>query len=263
MARLPVPGSDDGQWGGVLNDFLSVEHNGDGTLKSGGSLAAKANDTAVVHLAGVETVTGAKNFTGNLQHNGNAVVDTTDLRLTNQSGYYPAQAYGFFAMTAPPTSGSKGSFGDGCLFLSRVYVPAGNAIARVAIYVTDAATLSGGGANGFAVYDDTGAQLATTPSDNTLWTATGWRSGIFATPIAAQNSARCVYVGVIKNGYTGNAFTLYDNFEGNQYILGAVGTGPFRHNIFQPGVSSFPASFDPTSYGGANTFKPIMGFASS
>lgn len=33
MARLPTPGSDVGQWGTVLNDFLGVEHNSDGTLK--------------------------------------------------------------------------------------------------------------------------------------------------------------------------------------------------------------------------------------
>ena len=33
MTRLPVPGRDDGLWGDVLNDFLSVEHNADGTLK--------------------------------------------------------------------------------------------------------------------------------------------------------------------------------------------------------------------------------------
>lgn len=33
MTRLPVPGKDGGLWGDLLNDFLSVEHNGDGTLK--------------------------------------------------------------------------------------------------------------------------------------------------------------------------------------------------------------------------------------
>jgi hypothetical protein len=31
--RLPIPGSDDGTWGNVLNGYLGVEHNGDGTLK--------------------------------------------------------------------------------------------------------------------------------------------------------------------------------------------------------------------------------------
>ncbi len=62
MARLPNPGSDNGTWGSILNDFLSVEHNPDGTLKSTGSLAAKANDTAVVHNTGNESVGGVKTF---------------------------------------------------------------------------------------------------------------------------------------------------------------------------------------------------------
>ena len=32
-SRLPTPGSDEGQWGAILNDFLQVEHNTDGSLK--------------------------------------------------------------------------------------------------------------------------------------------------------------------------------------------------------------------------------------
>lgn len=35
MARLPNPGSDDGVWGTLLNDYLTVAHNADGTLKDG------------------------------------------------------------------------------------------------------------------------------------------------------------------------------------------------------------------------------------
>lgn len=35
MARLPVPGGDDGTWGTVLNDYLDVAHDTDGTLKAG------------------------------------------------------------------------------------------------------------------------------------------------------------------------------------------------------------------------------------
>lgn len=30
MARLPIPGSDDGTWGDILNEYLSIEHNADG-----------------------------------------------------------------------------------------------------------------------------------------------------------------------------------------------------------------------------------------
>ena len=42
MARLPEPGADSGVWGDVLNDFLSVEHNSDGSLKLGGTLGSYA-----------------------------------------------------------------------------------------------------------------------------------------------------------------------------------------------------------------------------
>src|SRR5664280_777790 len=75
MTRLPTPGQDDGTWGNILNDFLTVEHNPDGTLKASGSLASKAdaatvttalatkaNDSAVVHNTGSETVAGTKTF---------------------------------------------------------------------------------------------------------------------------------------------------------------------------------------------------------
>lgn len=41
MSRLPTPGADNGAWGGILNDFLAVEHNLDGTLKTSGSLSSK------------------------------------------------------------------------------------------------------------------------------------------------------------------------------------------------------------------------------
>ena len=33
MARLPTPGGDNGNWGSILNDFLSTVHDTDGSLK--------------------------------------------------------------------------------------------------------------------------------------------------------------------------------------------------------------------------------------
>ena len=47
MARLPTPGSDNGVWGDILNDFLSVEHNADGTLKATGTIAGKIDKSTV------------------------------------------------------------------------------------------------------------------------------------------------------------------------------------------------------------------------
>lgn len=35
MARKPIPGGDPGAWGNVLNSFLDVAHNDDGSLRNG------------------------------------------------------------------------------------------------------------------------------------------------------------------------------------------------------------------------------------
>src|SRR5580765_6902526 len=51
MARLPTPGGDDGNWGDILNAFLNVGHNSDGTLKN------------VVDKTSSQTIGGTKTFT--------------------------------------------------------------------------------------------------------------------------------------------------------------------------------------------------------
>lgn len=61
-ARLPIPGEDKGTWGDILNTFLSVELNTDGTLKTDGSLATKADANTVVSLNSAQTITGVKQF---------------------------------------------------------------------------------------------------------------------------------------------------------------------------------------------------------
>lgn len=48
MSRLPIPGSDAGNWGDVLNDFLSQEHNADGTLKRKNDIDRAQTDIAAL-----------------------------------------------------------------------------------------------------------------------------------------------------------------------------------------------------------------------
>ncbi len=90
MSRLPAPGADYDIWGDVLNDYMLVEHNPDGThrvvvnpdattttkgkVQLAGDLAgtaaaptvpglaAKSDDSAVVHNTGAETIAGIKTF---------------------------------------------------------------------------------------------------------------------------------------------------------------------------------------------------------
>lgn len=47
MARLPVPGKDDGIWGDILNEYLSQTHNEDGSLKEGIITAAAIVDGTI------------------------------------------------------------------------------------------------------------------------------------------------------------------------------------------------------------------------
>ncbi|HET6747430.1 MAG TPA: hypothetical protein VFH06_04975 [Candidatus Saccharimonadales bacterium] len=47
MARLPTPGSDDGTWGTVLNDFLAVAHDSGGGLKAGAVSSSTIQDNSV------------------------------------------------------------------------------------------------------------------------------------------------------------------------------------------------------------------------
>lgn len=51
MARLPTPGSDAGTWGDILNEYLLVSHNSDGSLKPSAapvrSVAGKTGDVTV------------------------------------------------------------------------------------------------------------------------------------------------------------------------------------------------------------------------
>ena len=55
MSRLPVPGGDDGDWGSILNDFLSQSIDPDGTLKPS-SVAAASPVTSVANKTGAVTL---------------------------------------------------------------------------------------------------------------------------------------------------------------------------------------------------------------
>ena len=68
MARLPEPGGDSGQWGEVLNDYLTVVHATDGSLKS---------DTVTTGTIQNNSITAAKLATTSAPSNGQALTYTT------------------------------------------------------------------------------------------------------------------------------------------------------------------------------------------
>jgi len=69
MSRLPVPGNDYDIWGDLLNDFLDVSHNPDGTLRS----------SSITHAGGVTTINGKPASNGSITLNASDVGAPTHL----------------------------------------------------------------------------------------------------------------------------------------------------------------------------------------
>lgn len=58
MSRLPIPGSDSNAWGAILNDFLTVEHYTDGSLKKAPDIAQAKADAATAQSGMQQMQTG-------------------------------------------------------------------------------------------------------------------------------------------------------------------------------------------------------------
>ncbi len=82
MPRLPIPGQDGGTWGDILNEFLQVAHNNDGTLRNIGleniyniDASGVQDGDGLIYDAPSSTWVAA-NFINNLD-------DLTDVEITN------------------------------------------------------------------------------------------------------------------------------------------------------------------------------------
>ena len=111
MARLPNPGSDDGVWGDVLNAFLAVEHNADGTLKnvarlSGGAIPANQLPAAT------NTTQGAIVLTNDLSGTASAPTVPGLVQKVDLSAYTNTGDILVAADTNQPTALTVGSDGQ-------------------------------------------------------------------------------------------------------------------------------------------------------
>lgn len=82
MARLPNPGGDDGDWGNILNDFLQVSLNSDGTLKTSAVDASGGQGPAGTPGSKIYTGAGAPST---LHNNGDVYINTSNDDYYQQS----------------------------------------------------------------------------------------------------------------------------------------------------------------------------------
>src|SRR6266550_4907279 len=80
MSRLPTLGGDDGVWGTILNDYLSVEHNADGTHRVVANVDATTTSKGSIQLAGDLSGTADAPTVPALANK----VDSSDARLSDQ-----------------------------------------------------------------------------------------------------------------------------------------------------------------------------------
>jgi hypothetical protein len=254
MARLPTPGQDSGTWGTVLNEYLTTSLTPDGILKADVVATSQLQDTSITsQKLAPNAVTATKIADGSITTNKLAPGMASNL-TTN--GAYPLSAYGFFSASTPLES-CAGTSTFGSLFFARVFVPANHPINVIGTVVSGAGTVGAGGNNCFALYDDTGAMVATTPANNAQWSTAGWSIGTLTTPIPAQQADRFVYISAFVIGYSAVPSVVY-NVVGNQALL-YTGNGMPTHRraFYANGVPTLPASINPTTYGSESNYLPL------
>lgn len=89
--RLPTPGGDQGNWGDMLNAFLRVEHNDNGTLKQS------------TDIAGAEQTAHKGQANGYAPLNSNSVIDDTYLPFKGRGDYLGLQAYSTVIPASSPS----------------------------------------------------------------------------------------------------------------------------------------------------------------
>ena len=83
MTRLPQPGSDDGTWGTILNDFLTQSHNSDGSIKDAVVTEAKLHPDVQAKLNA--TPTAADIGLGNVDNTSDAAKNSASATITNKT----------------------------------------------------------------------------------------------------------------------------------------------------------------------------------
>lgn len=178
-------------------------------------------------------------------------------------GTYPPQGYGFFAFPGDIGLFDNGTItGSGQITIERLYIPANQELSVLGVLLAANGTYdgSGGANNGMGVYTDAGVLIEAVKPGATVWTtgAGTWKIFTLASPVAGEGSGRFVYVALLVDAYTSGNPNIYYRNVAEVLWRGGNGVSSHRRTFYETGVSDFPASFNPATYGNSGSgYMPL------
>lgn len=243
-----------------------------GTTGNGNAITAISKNSSVpaVSIRGSGALLDCVNSAGlsvaTIAQDGSITVQGQQLGQSVDSSIYPISEYGFASLSVD--IGACQTNSDLSSWRVRMYVPANTPLVAAGVFCNTAGTPGVGGLNGYSVYsDDAQTQLASSPTDNNLYATGGWRFKDFSSPVAAQSDPYFVQLLIAINGYVAAPSTLYSicgGSGGNTYSVysGGYNKPNHRRSVFAT-ISSFPASFDPTSHGTITEYMLLAALATA
>jgi|GEM_PF-1568706 len=232
MARLPQPGGDSGQWGQILNEFLSQAHNSDGSLKNDGVVASKyVKPVGGIPKSDLSTAVQASLDNADAAASGTAPDATASTKgVLRLSGDLSGTALTPLIAAGAVTGGGGGSIATGTITDANIHATANIAKSKLApLALTDSDIASGAGIAQSKVSGLTTSLSGKANASHThpISEVTGLQSELDSKAATSHTHAQADITG-LASALSGKANTTHthdtDDISGlDQYVSDAIG----------------------------------------
>jgi hypothetical protein len=247
MSRLPSVGGDDNSWGTVLNDYLSVSLDTDGTLKTASLPTSSSSTAGIVQLATTTEATTGTNTTKAVTPAGLKTVGDTKANLSHthagtditsgtvSASYLPSSTSSAVGVVQLATVSEVTTGTNTTKAVTPAGVDAALVIGSGPVSLTDAATVATDASlsNYFRVTitADRALGVPTNPTDGqrVVWEITASGAGRYITPTVGSTGAfkfgaDFTVIPIIASGTTTFIGAVYRSSTTRWHIL-SIGTG--------------------------------------